>query len=206
MGNRSPPEFDRDIGKVSEVIDFQPSGNPVSWGEIAPCEHIAQFYEHDRILLDTLIGFIGGGLKAGESTIVIATEAHLNALEDGLQDSGVDLVSALVQHRYIALLPDKALERFMVKRWPDDMLFANFVTDLITQVRANGRRVRAFGEMVALLWARGDVAATVHLEYLWNRLFKAEDFSLFCAYPKAGFTRDPSNSMREICEAHSRII
>ncbi|MGC2478011.1 MAG: MEDS domain-containing protein [Candidatus Sulfotelmatobacter sp.] len=191
---------------MGEAVDLQPSGNPVFWGEIAPCEHIAQFYEHDGVLLDTLIGFIGGGLKAGESTIVIATAAHLKALEEGLQNSGVDLVSALVQHRYIALLADKALDRFMVKQWPDDMLFANFVTELITRARANGRRVRAFGEMVALLWARGDVAATVRLEYLWNRLFKTEDFSLFCAYPKAGFTKDPSHSMREICDAHSKII
>jgi len=206
MGNRSTAAFDHHIGKMSEVIDFQSSGNRVFWGEIAPCEHIAQFYEHDRALLDTLIGFIGGGLKAGESTIVIATAAHLNALEDGLQNSGVDLVSALVQHRYIAILADKALERFMVKQWPDDMLFAKFVSDLITRARAHGRRVRTFGEMVALLWARGDAAATVRLEYLWNRLFRTEDFSLFCAYPKAGFSKDPSNSMREICEAHSRII
>ena len=124
---------------MSEAIGLPPSGNPVFWGEIAPCEHIAQFYEHDGVLLDTLIGFISGGLKIGESTIVIATAAHLNALEEGLQDSGVDLVSALVEHRYIALLADKALDRFMVKQWPDDMLFANFVTELITRARVNGR-------------------------------------------------------------------
>ena len=191
---------------MSEHTSFAASTNPVFWGEIAPCEHIAQFYEDDGVLLDTLTGFIGGGLKAGESTIVIATAAHLRALEVGLQNSGVDVVSALVQHRYIALLADEALDRFMVKQWPDDTLFANFVTALIARARANGRRVRAFGEMVALLWARGATAATVRLEYLWHQLCKTENFSLFCAYPKAGFTKDSSKSMREICDAHSRVI
>jgi len=191
---------------ITEKINFAATTNPAFWGEIAPSEHIAQFYEHDGVLLDTLTGFIGGGLKAGESTIVIATAAHLRALEVGLQSSGVDMVSALVQHRYIALLADEALDRLMVKQWPDDTLFTDFVTELITRARANGRRVRAFGEMVALLWARGATAATVRLEYLWHQLCKTEEFSLFCAYPKAGFTKDSSKSMREICDAHSRVI
>jgi hypothetical protein len=187
-------------------VEVRTTGTPVFWGEIAPCEHIAQFYEHESVLLDTLTGFIGEGLNAGESTIVIATEVHLRALEQGLQNSGVDLVGALVEHRYIALLADDGLKRFMVKQWPDDALFAKFVTELITRARANGRRVRAFGEMVALLWARGDVAATVRLEYLWQQFCKAGDFSLFCAYPKAGFTKDSAKSLREICDAHSKII
>ena len=29
---------------------------------------------------------------------------------------------------------------------------------------------------------------------------------LFCAYPKAGFTRDTQDSIQEICKAHSRVI
>jgi len=57
--------------------DIQSSGTQIFWGEIAPCEHIAQFYEHEGVLLDALGGFIGGGLKAGESVIVIATAQHL---------------------------------------------------------------------------------------------------------------------------------
>lgn len=186
--------------------ELQTAGNPVFWGEIAPCEHVAQFYEHETVLLETLTGFIGQGLASGDSTIVIATAAHLKALEQGLQRSGIDLVAALVERRYIAVLADKALDRFMVKRWPDDDLFADFVTELITRARATGRRVRAFGEMVALLWAQGNVAATVRLEHLWQQLCKTEDFSLFCAYPKAGFTKDSCKSIREICDAHSKVI
>ena len=56
----------------------------VFWGEIAPCEHIAQFYENDGVLIDTLTGFVAGGLERGESTIVIATPDHLRSLEERL--------------------------------------------------------------------------------------------------------------------------
>jgi len=60
--------------------------------------------------------------------------------------------------------------------------------------------------MTLLLLARGDTAATVRLEYLWHRVCQSQAYSLFCGYPKAGFTEDPSKSIAEICAAHSRII
>lgn len=191
---------------MSSNPDLQSSKSSVFWGEIAPCEHIAQFYEDDGVLLDTLAGFIGGGIKASESTIVIATEEHLKALEQRLMDSGVDVATAKTQDQYIVLVAEEALAKFMVNQWPDDMLFANFVTELIARAQVTGRRVRAFGEMVALLWARGDVAATVRLEFLWHQICQSQTFSLFCAYPKAGFTEDPLKSLDVIRATHSRII
>jgi hypothetical protein len=158
------------------------------------------------VLLDSLVGFIGGGLKAGESAIVIATPEHLRVLEERLAASSVDVATARSQDQYITLEAEEALARFMVKQWPDDILFSDFVTDLIERARVKGRRVRAFGEMVALLWARGDEAATIRLEYLWHQICQSQKFSLFCAYPKTGFTEDPSKSIDQICAAHSRII
>ncbi|HTT19723.1 MAG TPA: MEDS domain-containing protein [Candidatus Sulfotelmatobacter sp.] len=184
-----------------------PSGDSnVFWGEIAPCEHIAQFYADDGVLLDSLTGFIGGGLKADEATIVIATADHLRILEQRLCDSGIDVAAARSRHQYIDMLANEALLKFMVNGWPDDQLFNNFVTETISLARKHNQRVRAFGEMVAILWARGDSAATVRLEFLWQQLCRAQDFSLFCAYPKAGLTDDPSNSLAKICAAHSRIV
>lgn len=94
----------------------------------------------------------------------------------------------------------------MVNQWPDDKLFINFVTGLIARAQSKGRRVRAFGELVAILWARGDVAATVRLEFLWHQICQKQTFSLFCAYPKAGFTEDPLKSLDVIRATHSRIV
>jgi hypothetical protein len=66
--------------------------------------------------------------------------------------------------------------------------------------------VRAFGEMVALLWAQGHCGATVRLEYLWSRFCDQQGFSLLCAYPKSGFTSDAADSIRQICDAHSHVV
>ena len=195
------------VGEVmTSNLDIQPNRSPVFWGEIAPCEHIAQFYEDDGVLLDTLAGFVGGGLKAGEGAIVLATAGHLKALEKRLEETGVNVATARSHDQYLTMVAEDALAKFMVNQWPDDQLFADFVSDLITRARAKGRRVRAFGELVALLWARGDVAATVRLEFLWHQLCRSQVFSLFCAYPKSGFTEDPLKSLDVIRATHSRIV
>lgn len=196
--------FPHEVASVPGQIH---QGSPdVFWAEIAPSAHIAQFYTGDAVLLDTLVGFVGGGLKAGESTIVIATSEHLNLLEQGLTQSGADVPAARSAGRYIAWLADAALSAFMVNDWPDDRLFTEFVESLIAHARAKGPRVRAFGEMVAVLWAKGHSGAMVRLEHLWNQIANKQEFSMLCAYPTPGFTEDFPESLAKICALHSRIV
>jgi hypothetical protein len=95
----------------------------------------------------------------------------------------------------------------MVNGWPDEELFHQFVNSLLARVRRKyHRRVRAFGEMVAVLWAGGKNGATVSLEHLWHQFCLTAAFPVFCAYPRAGFTQDSDASIRAICAAHSRVI
>lgn len=60
--------------------------------------------------------------------------------------------------------------------------------------------------MVAVLWEQGHNGATVQLENLWHKLHAIDNFSLYCAYPKSGFTRSSKASLEEICKVHSKII
>jgi hypothetical protein len=174
--------------------------------EIAASEHIAQFYEDDDVLIDTLSAFVSGGLNAGESTIIIATPRHLQLLERRLVDTDVDLAGAILEDRYIALDAGASLASFMVKGWPDEERFTNLVNRLLGRATVKNRQVRAFDEMVALLWARGESAANVRLEHLWQKVCLSRPFPIFCAYPKARFSRQPRAPLHEICAAHSRVI
>ena len=65
--------------------------------------------------------------------------------------------------------------------------------------------MRAFGEMVALLWAQGHSDATVRLEHLWNALIHDQGMALFCAYPRIGATRDLRDALDEVCALHSKV-
>jgi len=95
----------------------------------------------------------------------------------------------------------------LVNGWPDETAFNQTISSVLTRARGkNNRNIRAFGEMVAILWAQGNIGATVNLEHLWNKFAAKESFCLFCAYPKVGFTEPLSDSIDHICSAHSKMI
>jgi hypothetical protein len=188
------------------ATDHQGNSSEVFWGEIAPCEHLVQIYQDDRVFLEALEGFVAAGLRAGEGVVIIATPAHLAGLEQRLSAAGVDVKLAALKDHYIALDAESILAKFMLGGWPDDVLFKHVVHDLLRRAGKGGRRVRAFGEMVALLWERGHAAATVRLEHLWHQMCQDKGLSLFCAYPRLGFTQDADSSIQEICAAHSKIV
>ena len=186
--------------------DWQESKADIFWGEIAPCDHVVQIYESDGIFLDALAGFIGGGINAGDCCIIIATENHLKAVEKRLSDFGLKIKNLISEKRYVPLVAEEILSKFMVNDWPDEELFNKTVSEIIAEASSDNRRIRAFGEMVAILWAEGHNGATVQLEHLWNKFCAKQSFCLFCAYPKSGFTEDINTSITHICGTHSKMI
>lgn len=176
------------------------------WAELKPCDHLVEMYEAEGDFLVSLESYVQGGLAAGDSVVLIATEAHLGALQQRLAKSGVDLGAARKQDRLIELDAEETLARFMVDGWPNEERFQEVIGALLARASANGARVRAFGEMVAILWAKKLYAATVRLEHLWQRFCSEKGLSLLCAYPVSGPTDSTARSMREICEAHSHVI
>lgn len=178
----------------------------VSWNKIRPREHIVQIYGTDEVFLDSLTGFVAGGLAAGDAVIIIATADHRAQLETRLSALGCDLQAASGRDAYFALDAEETLARFFVNDWPNDDLFTALVADLLARARRDGRRVRAFGEMVAILWEQGRKGATVRLEYLWHQLCEKERFALFCAYPKNSFANEGRAALHGIFAAHSKVI
>ena len=106
----------------------------------------------------------------------------------------------------IILDVEQTLAEFIRNGWPDDTLFHEVIGKILGRAGHSGRHVRAFGEMVAVLWAQGHSGATVRLEHLWHHLCRKESFSLFCAYPRSGFTEDAAASIQQICRTHDRVV
>lgn len=184
--------------KQAHVQDF--------WGEVAPDDHLVQIYENDNHFLNTLEGFAGSAIISGDSVVVIATQTHLDQLYERLLQHSFDMESLIQSNRYIPLEAHETLSQFMVDGMPDEDLFNQCITRVLQHAKTNGNKVRAFGEMVAILWEQGNAEATVKLETLWHKLHAADLFSLFCAYPKSGFADSGNESLYKICQAHSKII
>jgi len=176
------------------------------WNAISPSDHVVQIYNKDQTLLNSLEGFVTSGFNANDCVVVIATDEHLHALEERLRFKGYNVFELKLQDQYIPLSAKETLGDFIINNWPDEVLFRHTVSRFLVRARTRNRNVRAFGEMVALLWAQGNVAATVQLENLWNKLCHDQVFSLYCAYPRSSLNQRALESILDICGSHSKII
>jgi len=145
--------------------------------------HLVQYYEKEGFLYDRVTDFMSEGLRGSDAAVLIATPAHRDGVESRLLRQGIDLSRLKAGGRYHALDAQATLSRFMVDGTPDPHRFADTIGPVIRTARGGDRRVLAFGEMVALLWAAGNQDAAIQLEELWNDLARRETFALLCAYP-----------------------
>ena len=169
--------------------------------------HLVHFYETEASLVEAVGRFLDPALEANDSVVVIGTPAHRAQIEERSKTRGLDLATMGEQGRYLALDAGITLTEFTVNGWPDEKRFADVVGGVIARSGAGGHRVRAFGEMVGLLWADGKHEAAIRLEQLWESLVRTLPLILLCGYPMSCFRRAADiRRFHEICETHSYVI
>src|SRR4051794_6527729 len=110
--------------------------HPTSMGTVdVDSPHTVQFYSDETFIIDALSRFIGGALASGDAAVVIATEAHRQALAQRLSERGLDVTVSSKQRRYVELDAAETLSKFMVDDWPDDRLFAEVIGGVIEEAR-----------------------------------------------------------------------
>lgn len=161
-----------------------------------------QFYTSEAALISPLSEYIGSGLLGGDTCIIIATSKHVEELDRRLIAAGIDVASARTSKQYITLDAAQTLARFMVNGSPDWERFAEVIGGLADETTRRGMPIRAYGEMVALLWKLGNKEAVIKLENFWNKLAKDYRFSLYCAYPELHFIMNQPD-LHEIQACHN---
>lgn len=170
-------------------------------------DHVVQFYEHESELAETVGAYLSDAALTGAVAIVIATEAHCRAFEAELQATGIDPAEASRKGTLILLDAAATLAAFMPEGRIDSAAFREVVGSVVRRAAETGRNVRAYGEMVALLWDAGDVLAAIELEELWNELGRELQFSLLCAYHSDSVTGpEHAESLQEVCHLHSSVL
>src|SRR5436190_4782425 len=159
--------------------DWQQSNIQHFWSELASNDHLIQLYENEHAFVTALEGFAGSGFLAGESVIIIGTSEHLKTLNNRLLAHGFDINKLIANDQFLSLDAEETLQNFMVDGHPDEKRFFKLVQGLVRRAKKNKRKVRAFGEMVAILWKEGNREGTAELEALWNKFCAEENFCLF---------------------------
>jgi hypothetical protein len=181
-----------------------------SLGEIEH-QHAVQFYDSDeRALNANVVRYLAEGYRNGSSLCVLATPPHCVAFIAALQALGIDAQRAIDDGQFVCLDAEETLRSFMMHGYPDALLFGETVGAVVSACmeRAQGRGLRAYGEMVDLLWRAGKTAGAVRLEQLWDQLHaKTDGFTLFCSYQIDVFGHEfHSGAIDGVLCTHSTVI
>jgi signal transduction histidine kinase/CheY-like chemotaxis protein len=141
--------------------------------------HGVQFYEDDEVLCDSVARYLGAGLALGESVLVIATDLHWQTIVVALGANAFDVTRAMAAGRLTFREAGETLAKLMAGDMPDRRLFREVLDGLLA---AAGPQVRAYGEMVDLLWRAGNLAGALRLEELWNELREERSLPLLGAH------------------------
>jgi hypothetical protein len=169
--------------------------------------HAVQFYRDEPSLFTTVATFLSEGLIARQPAIVIATEPHREAIIEHLCGRLIDCDNALRKGQLVLLDAHDTLGLFMIDGSPDPKLFAQAIEPLIEGMLVDKSQsvIRAYGEMVDVLWKQGQSDAAIKLEILWNKLALKYRFALLCGYAMGNFYKQ-SKQMAQVRAQHSHVL
>jgi hypothetical protein len=175
----------------------------------APRDHIVQLYQDQQFLNRAVCRFAAAAIANGEGVILVPTIAHWDAFRPRLESEGVDVKGAEKRGQLTIVDADNLLPTFMRDGMPDSPVFLGLAANVVSQARGDGRypKVRWWGEMVNILWERGEVAASMNLEDLFDKLAHEQDIAIFCSFLMDNFNGDVhARMLPRLSENHSHLI
>lgn len=175
-----------------------------------PHGHFVQLYQAGDGALATNVGqYLWEGHKCGEGLLVIAGEENTATFRSELERHGVDLTSSVRKQQIAFFDAQETLSRFLVDGQPEWNRFHSVVGTAMRQVRPQTgfATLRAYGEMVGILWNARQYAAAIRLEQFWNKLLGRSAFSLYCGYAIDVFGKDfQIGSLDALLCAHTHLL
>jgi hypothetical protein len=169
-------------------------------------EHVVAFYEDEGFLGWSVTDFLLDGLRRDETVYIIATAEHREAFVAGLAATGIDVERQRLESRYIELDAAERLASLRSDGALDTAAVRRQVGDWLARAAAEERRIRIYGEMVALLWEVGDLDLALELEQLWEELTAVVAMPVLCGYPMRGFdTPETTALFHAVCDRHTGV-
>jgi hypothetical protein len=184
--------------------------NPSTSSSSAAYRHAVKFYNDEQSLGRTVAEFLAPGLRERQPAIVIATADHRALIARELAAQDVDVVQLERNGDLQMLDADDVLARFMAGDEPDSALFYETVDEVIARACKDRLpcAVRAYGEMVDVLWKRANAEGAIRLEKLWNRVATRAQFSLLCGYAVGNFYKEilTGPDLQTVCDHHNHVM
>lgn len=171
--------------------------------------HLLQLYTSDEHLVGVVSSYVVCSLDADESVVVVVTPQRWCDLSARLTGLGMD-VPGLIDGGRLRVLDAQATLDELVKGGglPSRVVFNDLLAPVLRDARAASPsgRLGLYGEMVDLLWEKGDLGASDELEGIWNALLRAGRSTLLCSYrADVSDPRVQCASLARIARSHGRV-
>ena len=162
--------------------------------------HGVHFSRSDEHTVAAIIDMFDDARAHGRAVVVVATTQHRRWIEADLHQRCIAFEGDVCR----LLDANTTLSSLLVDGEPDRDRFQSIVGALMSDVCArNPSGVSVYGEMVGLLWSRGQAVAAMRLEEFWNELQRELPFSLLCGYLIDGSPGSPD--LDPIRHAHTYV-
>ena len=170
--------------------------------------HICQFHRSEDNLSRAVALYTGTGLQRNDGVILIATPAHLDLFKRDLERMQVDADSHIASGQLVIADAAATLDKFMRNGAPEWPRFRSHLEKILDSFKGSPRgALRAYGEMVSVLWQDGNPEAAIKVEEYWNDLARLHPFTLFCGYMMDGLTQESyEGPLHDIGRTHSDIL
>jgi len=167
--------------------------------------HGVRFYSDDGDLCRSVAAFFSEGFLLGHPALAIASAAHCAGIEACLSARGFH-VPTLVRTGQLCLLDaESRLAEILVNGTIDEQRFRRLLAPMLDRAGEAGSQLRAYGEIVDILWKRTQPALALRLEALWNGVLRGhEDVLLLCGYDRHNTYID--TDVEDICGQHSHVL
>ncbi len=172
-----------------------------------PGSHLVKICRNELLQAEAIADFIQGGLLRDELVIIIARTSLRNAIVSKLSAMGLNVQDFKDQGQIKFFDAEFLLSSIVTDGLLEDQAFQEFVVKPVQAARLKYGKIRAFGEMVDILWKRGQHDIALQLEELWDDLAKKHEFALFCIYLLSSFdSSDYDACLEHICKAHTHLL
>ena len=99
------------------------------------------------------------------------------------------------------------LSNLMSDEGLDEKAFQEYVAAPMHKAQLNYPKVRAFSEMVDILWKQDQYDMAIQLEVFWNNLSNTQEFSFLRTYSLDKLNPNTfEDALERICKCHSHLI
>jgi hypothetical protein len=169
--------------------------------------HPCHFYSDDASLTGNVARFLAPAFREEQAMVAFGTPAHLRAIEKRLAVEGHDVERARARGQYLPFDARTAMEALLEGELPAAHRFEEIIASELHRATAEFGAVRAFGEIVSLLWRDGRRQAALRLEQMWNEAIGLYPLALLCGYNVRSFTSaHDAAGVTGIIAAHTSVL